>query len=202
MRSSIVALVLCAFVSAFTAVPCLAAPSSVAASPLAAASPRPIGADVAFPAIVNVTARPLAPFNAPADQYFGRLKLSNLGVRNIIHALAVEGDSPLALPLERTRIMGVHTAILEWGDEYPRDPWLKHSVLNFADVLVSKRDPDTDMIAFDLLLQASQRFRNTPYAKTVIARAGAIQPTDSIDWSVVPIDMPTLSEVAELRSGR
>jgi len=140
--------------------------------------------------------------NAPADQYFGRLKLSNLGIRNIIHALAVEGSSPLALPLERTRIMGVHSAILEWGDSFPRDPWLKNSVLNFAYVLVSKHDPDTDMIALDLLLQASQRFRNTPYAKTVLARAGSIQPTDSIDWSIVPFDIPTPSEVAEFNAGR
>jgi hypothetical protein len=130
------------------------------------------------------------------------LKLSNLGIRNIIHALAVEGNSPLALPLERTRIMGVHTAIVEWGDAFPRDPWLKNSVLNFAGVLVSKHDPDTDMIALDLLLQASQRFRNTPYAKTALGRAGSIQPTDAIDWSVVPFDLPTLSQIVELKARR
>src|ERR1700730_2337880 len=99
------------------------------------ATPAPAAQQFAPGTVVNVTARPLTPQDAPADEYFGRLKLSNLGIRNIIHALAVEGTSPFALPLERTRIMGVNTAILEWADEFPRDPWLRRVVLNFADVL-------------------------------------------------------------------
>jgi len=178
-------------------------PSTAAtAAPAPSASPRTVGIEVAVPMIVTVTSHPLTPVNAPADQYFGRLKLSNLGIRNIIHALSVEGNSPLALPLERTRIMGGHSAIVEWCDEFPRDPWLRHSVLNFADVLVSKHDEDTDMIAVDLLLQASQRFRNTTYAKTVLDRASSIQPSNSIDWAVVPFDTPSLSQVAELHVGR
>ena len=82
-----------------------------------------------------MTAHPLTPTDAPADEYFGRLKLSNIGVHNIIHALAVEGYSPLALPLERTRIMGVETAIVEWAEAFPRDPWLRNTVLNFAGVI-------------------------------------------------------------------
>ena len=104
----------------------------------ARADASPAGGATVFHSVaaVNVTAHPLTPTDAPADEYFGRLKLSNIGVHNIIHALAVEGYSPLALPLERTRIMGVETAIVEWAEAFPRDPWLHR-----RDAVVHVGDP-------------------------------------------------------------
>jgi hypothetical protein len=172
---------------------------AIASASPAAQTPAPTTAEqFASSAVVDVSARPLSPQNAPADQYFGRLKLSNLGVRNIIHALAVEGTSPLALPMERTRIMGVDTAILEWADDFPRDPWLRRVVLNFADVLARKHDVETDTIAIDLLLKASQHFRNTPYEKLALNRANALSPTSDIDWSIVPFDPPSYMDLLDI----
>jgi hypothetical protein len=150
---------------------------------------------------LSIDAHPLTPQNAPADEYFGRLKLSNLGVRNIIHAMAVEGNSPLALPLQRTRIMGVHTAIVEWGDAFPRDPWLRRVVLNFTDLLAQKHDVETDAIAIDLLLQASHRFRDTAYERMALSRANALAPTSTVDWTIVPYQ-PTYADSLELHVGR
>ena len=118
--------------------------------------------------IVIIAAHPLPPPDAPADQYFGKLKLSYLGVRNIIHALAVEGNSPLALPLQRSRIMGVESAIAAWGNAYPRDTWLRGVMFSFAEVLSQKHDIDTDRIAIDLLLEASDRYSNSSWAKTAL----------------------------------
>lgn len=147
----------------------------------------------------RIDARPLTPQNAPADQYFGRLKLSNLGVRNIIHALQVEGHSPLALPLERTRIMGVETAIAEWGDAYPRDTWLRGAMLNFAGVMAGKRDVDTDRIAIDLYLETSMRYPNTRWSKQALAQLAALSPVNAIDWSIPPFALPDQAAIMAKR---
>jgi hypothetical protein len=185
------------FIAAFAATFAIASASPAAPTPAPVVAPTS-AEQFASTAIVDVDARPLPPQIAPADQYFGRLKLSNLGMRNIIHALSVEGTSPLALPMERTRIMGVDTAIVEWADDFPHDPWLKRVVLNFADVLARKHDVDTDRIAIGLLLQVSQHFRNTPYEKLALSRANALSPTSDIDWSVVPFDPPSYMDLLDI----
>lgn len=175
--------------------------SAVAAAASAATMTAtvPAGIPESPPTTVDVTARPLPSPIAPADEYFGRLKLSNLGVRNIIHALAVEGNSPLALPLERARIMGVDTAIVQWGDRYPADPWLRRAAINFAGVIAQKHDVATDMIAIDQLLLVSMLYRNTPYAKLARDRANAIALTNTIDWGAPAFDPPSLYDLTPLR---
>ena len=165
-------------------------------APIAAAA---ADAPFASQTTITVNAHPLTPTNAPADEYFGRLKLSNVGIRNVIHALAVEGDSPLALPLERTRIMGVDSAILDWSDKYPRDPWLRRAMLTFAQVLVPKHDVDTDRIAIDMLLRAQQRVNDPAYDRMVEQRLRAIQPTFDIDWTAPPVDPPSYADDLGIR---
>jgi hypothetical protein len=165
----------------------------------AIAAPLPGSTSFDPSSVVNVTGHPLTPRDAPADEYFGIMKLSNLGIRNIIHAFAVEGNSPLALPLQRTRIMAVHSALVAWGDEFPRDTWLRNTTLNFTNELTAKHDLAADMTAIDLLLQASQRFRNTPYGRKALDQMRAIAPTTEVDWTVPPFDPPTLSDVVVLQ---
>ncbi|HXW76462.1 MAG TPA: hypothetical protein VEJ20_03540 [Candidatus Eremiobacteraceae bacterium] len=146
---------------------------------------------------VTVTAHPLTPTDAPADEYFGFFKLSNLGVRNITHAFAVEGDSPLALPLERGRMRAVESALVDWGNRYPRDPWLRSAMFNYALVLEGKADPATSAVAVDLLLQASMRYQATPYARRADALLQSISCPTFIDLSVNTFDPPPL-EMFEL----
>lgn len=165
---------------------------ALASAEASAAVPAPavVAAGPDGHAVFPVAAAPLTPQNAPADQYFGRLKLSNLGVRNIIHALYVEGRSPLALPLERTRIMGVETAIAQWSDQYPRDTWLRSAMLSFAGVMAGKADVDTDRIAVDLYLETMMRYPNTRWSKQALARLAELAPSNAIDWSVPPFALP------------
>jgi hypothetical protein len=148
---------------------------------------------------VAVDAHPLTPPNAPADQYFGRLKLSNLGVRNIIHALSVEGHSPLALPLERTRIMGVETALAEWGEEFPRDTWLRGAMLSFAGVMAGKHDIDTDRLAVDFYQQTAIRYPNTPWSRQALRQLASLEPATGIDWSICPYDPPDMAMIKAQR---
>jgi hypothetical protein len=94
----------------------------------------------AAPAIANPTPLPGHPVVpkvtflkyrvAPADEYFGRLKLSILGVRNTLRDLGARADAD---PPHAATILGpigfTEDAIHEWEKKYPRDTWLPTSIL-------------------------------------------------------------------------
>ncbi|MDP9017207.1 MAG: hypothetical protein M3N19_02665 [Candidatus Eremiobacteraeota bacterium] len=62
---------------------------------------------------------------APADEYFGRLKMSILGIRNQLAALEIKagfrGENRSALLGQATFI---EDAMREWSAKYPGDPWI------------------------------------------------------------------------------
>lgn len=62
---------------------------------------------------------------APADEYFGRLKMSILGIRNQLRNLEMKsgwrGENKRALLGEASFI---EDAMREWSAKYPGDPWI------------------------------------------------------------------------------
>ena len=62
---------------------------------------------------------------APADEYFGRLKMSILGIRNELATLELKtswrGEDRHALLGKATFIKD---ALGEWSAKYPADPWI------------------------------------------------------------------------------
>lgn len=70
---------------------------------------------------------------APADEYFGRLKMSILGMRNSLVKLTrqAEGD-----PTSAESVLGpasmTEESIREWEVKYPSDPWLAKTVYMLA----------------------------------------------------------------------
>ena len=62
---------------------------------------------------------------APADEYFGHLKMSILGIRNQLRDLETKsswrGESRRALLGEASFI---EDAMAEWSRKYPGDPWI------------------------------------------------------------------------------
>lgn len=62
---------------------------------------------------------------APADEYFGRLKMSILGIRNQLRDLEMKsawrGENKGALLGEASFI---EDAMREWSAKYPADPWI------------------------------------------------------------------------------
>ena len=62
---------------------------------------------------------------APADEYFGRLKMSVLGIRNALDGLerrASNGDRNV--PAMAGQLAMVDDAMHDWRAHYPRDTWL------------------------------------------------------------------------------
>jgi hypothetical protein len=62
---------------------------------------------------------------APADEYFGKLKLSILGIRNTIKDQGIKIDyDPLKAPSTLGSIALTEDAIRDWQHKYPCDSWL------------------------------------------------------------------------------
>jgi hypothetical protein len=112
-----------------------------------------------------IAARPLQ-LQAPADVYFGKYKLSNLGVRNAIHDMTVEGNSPLALPGQLQRIEAVESALAVWVLQYPHDPWLPSSLYWFAQFLHAKHVAQYDHVAYALLDELTLLFPDLPSGRS------------------------------------
>ncbi|HEY9180755.1 MAG TPA: hypothetical protein VIO32_08535, partial [Candidatus Baltobacteraceae bacterium] len=66
---------------------------------------------------------------APADEYFGRLKMSILGIGNQLRDLALRLQYT---PDKSEAILGsaamVEDAMRDWEHKYPGDPWLAKDV--------------------------------------------------------------------------
>ena len=79
---------------------------------------------------------------APADRYFGRLKMSILGVRNSIKDLAARADTH---PEDAEHIFDkavlVEDALRDWHAHFPRDPWIPRYAYSLAQ-LYGKLDMD------------------------------------------------------------
>ncbi len=62
---------------------------------------------------------------APADEYFGKLKMSILGIRNTIKDQGLKVDvDPNAAPSTSNAISLTEDAIRDWQHKYPCDSWL------------------------------------------------------------------------------
>lgn len=90
---------------------------------------RTAAARVALAALISIAAAAPASASmrdlAPADEYFGRMKMSVLGIRNELNGLerkvAFERGNAAGLT---GRLALVDDAINDWRGHYPRDTWL------------------------------------------------------------------------------
>jgi hypothetical protein len=119
----------------------LVALSASAAS--AAATPEPGRAKphAAKPVVPHVTF--LKYKVAPADEYFGRLKLSILGIRNTIKdmGLKADADPEHAAGSVMGAVALTEDAMHDWEKKYPADSWIPPAILSL-ERLYAKVDSD------------------------------------------------------------
>ena len=137
---------------------------------------------------VYVVSRPplRPPSQAPADRYFGVQRLSNLGVRSMLHDMVLEGTSPLALPQQLERIDGIESALNDWQEQYPSDRWLPGTMLDFASFLQSKAQPFTDDLAMGYLYYVSARYSRTTAGRSASTALAQYVLTPPFDMSTIP----------------
>lgn len=67
---------------------------------------------------------------APADEYFGHMKMSVLGITNAVRSAAARldhGDDPDAVI---NGLAWTEDAIRDWQKHFPRDPWIPKTLSN------------------------------------------------------------------------
>jgi hypothetical protein len=91
-----------------------------------AASGKPGAKSVAAKPKPKPTAKPLFSYkDAPADEYFGRLKMSILGVRSKVKDLGLDADvHPEHHPAILSTALWIEDAMRDWSKKYPYDHWL------------------------------------------------------------------------------
>jgi len=66
-----------------------------------------------------------APKVAPADEYFGRMKMSILGITNSIRDTGTrEGFDPAHASQYFGGLMMTENALMDWAQKYPQDSWI------------------------------------------------------------------------------
>lgn len=110
---------------------------------------------------------------APADEYFGRLKMSILGIRNELHDL----DQRLTFsPDKSDDVLGsaafVENAIKDWEHKYPADPWLAKSVYELDHLYARIHSPAGHAKAVTTLHWLVARYRRSPFCTTAAAEVG------------------------------
>jgi hypothetical protein len=100
---------------------------------------------------------------APADEYFGQLKMSVLGIRNELNGLerrCASGDRNVAAM--SGKLAFVDDAMRDWRARYPRDTWLPRFEAQRA------------RVASLIALNASHAGRGAPVADTVVRLLGTV----------------------------
>jgi hypothetical protein len=125
----------------FLMVASLVALSASAASAAPTPSPAPLKPPAAKPVIPHVVF--LKYKVAPADEYFGRLKLSILGIRNTIKDMGLKADADPQHAV--SSVMGAvaltEDAMRDWEKKYPADSWIPPAILSL-ERLYAKVDSD------------------------------------------------------------
>jgi hypothetical protein len=76
---------------------------------------------------VPVSARPTPYAKAPADEYFGRLKISMLGINNMLHDDSIRAGASTTDERLIHDVADATDALRDWARKYPRDPQLARS---------------------------------------------------------------------------
>ena len=100
---------------------------------------------------------------APADEYFGQLRMSVLGIRNELNGLerrCVSGDRNVAAM--SGKLAFVDDAMRDWRARYPRDTWLP------------RYEAQRARVASLIALNASHAGRGAPVADSVVRLLGTI----------------------------
>lgn len=115
---------------------------------------------------------------APADEYFGRLKMSVLGIQNVIKDKyrSVQGD-----PSKTDSIFGalamVEDAIHDWESKYPGDTWIAKDLLALELAYLAASGEKAHSIAIRIEAWLQHDYARSPYALRAheeLARAGGL----------------------------
>jgi hypothetical protein len=105
------------------------------------------------------------PVVAPADEYFGRMKLSILGINNIVHDTKLrEAFDPAHAADNFTKLSFAEDALEDWAAKYPQDNWLPGKAYFMSHEFWAMNTADGDRAAERCRALLLHRFAKSPYS--------------------------------------
>lgn len=102
---------------------------------------------------------------APADEYFGRQRLSPLGIRHKIFSLKDDLHHARSRPDAIAHDAAyVEDALQDWLGRFPRDPWIPATAWNLATLYEELPGADAQQHAIALLRLLRERFADSAFA--------------------------------------
>jgi hypothetical protein len=145
---------------------CIAALTASAAD-AATPSPAPKHAPTASPVVPHVVY--LKYRVAPADEYFGRLKMSILGIRNTIKDMGLKADAdPVHAPSILGTVALTEDAMHDWEKKYPQDSWIPPAIFALERLYAKVDSDDARMHA-----RLTMVWLVHDYPRTAVAKIGA-----------------------------
>ncbi len=173
----------------------------------ALAAPAPAAKPAAKPALAK-KAPPIRV--APADEYFGKLKLSVLGIRNTIK------DVGLNVDIDQTRWTQLASkaafaedAVRDWEKKYPQDTWLAKTVFALERMYAKLDSDEGRKRSLGTMKWLVHDFPKTWYGKTgkkelalgkvgrPLVAAAAPSPSPAPDASAAPDALPSAGPVSD-----
>jgi len=131
----------------------------------ASASPSPAPKKPAAPASKHVAVK--RPVPAPADEYFGKLKLSILGIRNTIKDVGANIDVDASrAPGLMSKADFTEDAIHDWERHYPTDTWLPKTIFALERMYAKIDSDDGRRRSMAAMLWLVHDYPNSWYGKT------------------------------------
>jgi len=134
---------------------------------------------------------------APADEYFGRLGMSVLGVRNKVKDLGLDADNhPEHDKAVLNNALWVEDAMRDWAKKYPFDRWLPRYAYALEQMYERIPGDDAHKRALKQIAYITAYFPQTQYGK--VGRAKLAQGVPTPDPSDTPQPLTDLERLALL----
>ena len=106
-----------------------------------------------------------APKVAPADEYFGRMKMSILGITNSIRDTGVrEGYDPQHASQYYNTLAMTENAVEDWAHKYPQDSWIPRRAYDLSHEFWRMHTPDANAEAQRCRTILFRQFPHNHYA--------------------------------------
>jgi hypothetical protein len=135
-------------------------------------------------------AKPMPPSKvAPADEYFGRMKMSILGITNSIKDTGIrESNDPANASKYYSGLAFTEEALEDWADKYPQDSWIPRRAYDLSHEFWLMHTPEADATAERCRVVLFTRFPHDRWA--AIARTESALKVAPVASAAVQADTP------------
>jgi len=129
---------------------------------------------------------------APADEYFGPLKMSILGITNAMNNVKLRQTGAEMTEDTQNSLNQVANSIRDWEKHYPRDPWIGRALLALHKTYASFPDNKASARAKETAAWLTAKYPRTKQAKEVL-RLLASAPARAVPSALAPAAAPAVT---------